>query len=181
MLVFRPSKGLWALRVVSGRYLGNSMPRYLSAMAPEKENTPKSWWVTCDSDMGMNVLSGKGCTYVPAEYPILVLGPTFLAVRDDGKSSWGNGVPKELDDKLRGKQNSLPRPNLICLGQDGDSAEKSKPWQQVSLPIHTTAETHLAMKFIVDYPTDWMMQFVEGKSLFHLSAVSTLDPTKNGL
>lgn len=77
------------------------------------EKTPGNWWVIADKSRGMGVLADS---YEPANYPIISFDETFLAVDKEGGSSWGLGIPKGLDDKLRGRQNELPKVNLVCLG-----------------------------------------------------------------
>jgi hypothetical protein len=45
----------------------------------------------------------------------------LLSNRQRWGSSWGGGILEHLDDKLRGRQASLPKVELVCLGQDGES------------------------------------------------------------
>ena len=57
----------------------------------------------------------------PNEYPIVSMAASFLAIRDDGSSSWGAGIPQSLGDRLRDRALSLPKVNLVCLGQDEET------------------------------------------------------------
>jgi len=91
----------------------------MTARATAEEKTPDDWWLSPNYEShGMDVLVDN---YTPKEYPIVAFGGTFLAVEQDGGTSWGSGVPKALDDKLRGRQMTLPKVNLVCLGTDKNS------------------------------------------------------------
>jgi len=83
------------------------------------EKIPDDWWLSPNYESrGMDVLVDN---YTPKKYPIVAFGGTFLAIKQDGGTSWGSGVPKALDDKLRGRQMTLPKVNLVCLGTDKNS------------------------------------------------------------
>jgi hypothetical protein len=81
--------------------------------------TPRAWWATPIN--GIDVLLDKKTAYTPSKYPIVTLTNTYFAIGKDGGSSWGcaGGIPQGLDDKLRGRQASLPKADLVCLEQDG--------------------------------------------------------------
>ena len=77
-----------------------------------------SWW--CTTNNGMNDLI-QGNRVCPEEYPIMVLGQTWLGIHHDGRAAWGPGIPKFLDNKLRGRQNWLPTVDVVSLGYEGDN------------------------------------------------------------
>lgn len=74
-----------------------------------------NWW--CTTTNGMNDLV-EGNSYDAEDYPIMVLGESWLGIDNEGRPAWGPGIPKLLDNKLRGRQNSLPTVDVVCLGSD---------------------------------------------------------------
>lgn len=100
--------------------LGASTRRMTALLTPEFQE-PDSWWVTPDADYGMDMLVGEFSKYDCRKAPIVTLGSTFLVVEEDGGTSWGGRIPKELDDKLRGRRKTLPKVDLVSLSTDDKS------------------------------------------------------------
>ena len=75
-----------------------------------------NWW--CTTDDGMEDLVEDNSKYSPSDYPIMVLGESWLGIDGEGRPYWGPGIPKLLDNKLRGRQRWLPTVDVVCLGPD---------------------------------------------------------------
>jgi hypothetical protein len=85
----------------------------MSCSIDQQGKVPDKCWLA--PSQGMDALSN----YKWDKYPLITLGDTFLAVQKNGNTSWGSRIPKTLDDKLRGRQKSLPKVNLVELGPNG--------------------------------------------------------------
>ncbi|KAL7574035.1 hypothetical protein ACA910_015614 [Epithemia clementina (nom. ined.)] len=79
----------------------------------------------CSNHNYLHDLSCANSVYHPEDYKIMALGSkTWLGVNNNGLAHWGSGVPKYLDNKLRGRQNWLPHVSLVCFqGGTGDDDE----------------------------------------------------------
>lgn len=96
--------------------------RKVALTAPEPKLSSKSVnWLTCDNNTCLKDLIEKKSTYTPREYPVMVLGSTWLGVDCEGYPAWGPGLLKQLDNKLRGRQKWLPTVDVVCLGADDHS------------------------------------------------------------
>ena len=124
-------------------------------------------WASLSDDKQLDYLLN---TFNGSETDVVALSSYGYFVLEHDGNTWWSSIPKGLDDKLRGRQAWLPKPDYVSIGADGESyyvafCDGKSQWsgpKSLSKALYESDETVKILQFTCN--GGWYVQWDDGSA-----------------